>query len=85
MKEIGFIIAAGAILGALFGSWFSKSYLFELKSFKYLFGYLTSLVVALMIYNILKQRKKKPEQSKKKAERMPSLQGKTVNAYSFFF
>ena len=62
---IGFIIAAGAIMGALFGSWFSKSYLFELKSFKYLFGYLTFLVVALMIYNILKQRKKKPEQSKK--------------------
>ena len=62
---IGFIIAAGAIMGALIGSWFSKSYLFELKSFKYLFGYLTFLVVALMIYNILKQRKKKPEQSKK--------------------
>ncbi|MHB8231990.1 MAG: sulfite exporter TauE/SafE family protein [bacterium] len=62
---LGFIIAAGAIPGAIFGSWFSKSYLFELKSFKYLFGYLTFLVVALMIYNILKQGKKKPEQGKK--------------------
>ena len=62
---LGFIIAAGAIIGALSGSWFSKSYLSELKSFKYLFGYLTFLVVALMVYNILKQRKKKPEQSKK--------------------
>ncbi|MCL4429021.1 MAG: sulfite exporter TauE/SafE family protein, partial [Deltaproteobacteria bacterium] len=56
---LGFIIASGAILGALFGSWFSKNFLFELKSFKYLFGYLTFLVVAMMIYNILKQRKKK--------------------------
>ncbi|MHB1661057.1 MAG: sulfite exporter TauE/SafE family protein [bacterium] len=62
---LGFIIAAGAIPGAIFGSWFSKSYLFELKSFKYLFGYLTFLVVALMIYNILKQRKNKPELGKK--------------------
>ena len=62
---LGFIIAAGAIFGALSGSWFSKSYLSELKSFKYLFGYLTFLVVALMVYNILKQRKKKSEQSKK--------------------
>ena len=74
---IGFIIAAGAIMGALFGSWFSKSYLFELKSFKYLFGYLTFLVVALMIYNILKQRKKKPEQSKKErgADAVPAGEG----------
>jgi len=62
---LGFIIAAGAIFGALLGSWFSKSYLSEFKSFKYLFGYLTFLVTALMIYNILKQRKKKTGQSKK--------------------
>ncbi len=62
---LGFIIAAGAIFGALLGSWFSKNFLFELKSFKYLFGYLTFLVVAMMFYNILKQRKKKePEQDK---------------------
>jgi hypothetical protein len=63
--SLSFIIAAGAIFGALFGSWFSKSYLSELKSFKYLFGYLTFLVVALMVYNILKQRKKKLEENKK--------------------
>ena len=74
---IGFIIAAGAIMGALIGSWFSKSYLFELKSFKYLFGYLIFLVVALMIYNILKQIKKKPEQSKKEggADAVPAGEG----------
>lgn len=59
----GFIIAGGAIIGAFFGSWFSKNYLFELKSFKYLFGYLTFIVTALMIYNIIKQKMKKPEQS----------------------
>ena len=73
---LGFIIAAGAILGALSGSWFSKSYLSELKSFKYLFGYLTFLVVALMVYNILKQRKKKPEQSKKEGGADTAPEGK---------
>ena len=62
---LAFIIAAGAIPGALSGSWFSSNYLSEPKSFKYLFGYLTFLVVALMAYNILKQGKKKPGQSKK--------------------
>ena len=74
---IGFIIAAGAIMGALLGSWFSKNYLSELKSFKYLFGYLIFLVVALMIYNILKQIKKKPEQSKKEggADAVPAGEG----------
>ncbi len=73
---LGFIIAAGAIIGALSGSWFSKSYLSELKSFKYLFGYLTFLVVALMVYNILKQRKKKPEQSKKEGGADTAPEGK---------
>lgn len=66
---LGFIIAAGAIFGAIIGSWFSKNFLFELKSFKYLFGYLTFLVVAMMAYNILKQRrKKKTEQDKNNDE-----------------
>ncbi|HEC24961.1 MAG TPA: sulfite exporter TauE/SafE family protein [bacterium] len=56
---VGFTMAFGAIMGAIFGSWLSKNYLFELKSFKYLFGYLTFIVTALMIYKIVKQRIKK--------------------------
>ncbi len=56
---VGFTMAFGAIMGAIFGSWLSKNYLFELKSFKYLFGYLTFIVTALMVYKIVKQRIKK--------------------------
>jgi len=65
----------------LLGSWFSKSYLSELKSFKYLFGYLTFLVTALMIYNILKQRKKKTGQSKKEggADAVPARENGKPN------
>ncbi len=60
---LAFIMALGAIMGATFGSWFSKTYLYELKSFKYLFGYLTFIVAALMIYKVVKQRIKKSKQS----------------------
>ncbi len=80
---LGFIIAAGAIAGALFGSWFSKNYLFELKSFKYLFGYLTFLVVALMIYNILKQRKKKPDTIPAGETNIPSVLKISVKKIDF--
>lgn len=79
---LGFIIALGAIMGALFGSWFSKTYLFELKSFKYLFGYLTFIVTALMIYNIVKQRMKKQEQSKVVNNQNPDM---TVSIGKFSF
>jgi hypothetical protein len=65
LLSVALIIASGAVMGALLGSWFSKNYLFEIKSFKYIFGYLTFAVVALMVYNIIKQRnKKKPENNK---------------------
>ncbi len=59
---LGFIIAFGAIIGAILGSWFSMNYLAELKSFKYLFGYLTFVVAGLMVYNIFKQRKRQNKQ-----------------------
>ncbi|MHB1646486.1 MAG: sulfite exporter TauE/SafE family protein [Candidatus Acididesulfobacter diazotrophicus] len=57
---LGAIIASGGIVGALLGSWFSKHYLYELKSFKYFFGYLTLFIAILLIYKvILKKRKQK--------------------------
>ena len=57
---LGAIIASGGIVGAILGSWFSKHYLYELKSFKYFFGYLTLFIAILLIYKvILKKRKQK--------------------------
>ncbi len=57
---LGTIIASGGIVGAILGSWFSKHYLYELKSFKYFFGYLTLFIAILLIYKvILKKRKQK--------------------------
>lgn len=61
---LALIMALGAIMGATFGSWFSKTYLSELRSFKYLFGYLTFVVAILMIYKVIKQRRKKLRQSR---------------------
>lgn len=52
---VGSIIAAGGIAGAFLGSWFSKTYLSRIGSFKYLFGYLTFVVAILMLYNMGKK------------------------------
>ncbi len=68
---IAFIIAAGAVGGALFGSWFSKNYIYGLKAFKYLFGYLTFFVVGVMAYKMF-LAKKKPD-SLKSGEPCPPL------------
>ncbi|MHB1680866.1 MAG: sulfite exporter TauE/SafE family protein [bacterium] len=63
---LGAIIASGGIVGAILGSWFSKHYLYELKSFKYFFGYLTLFIAILLIYKvILKKRKQKLNSSAK--------------------
>ncbi len=56
---LGAIIASGGIVGAILGSWFSKHYLYELKSFKYFFGYLTLFIAILLIYKVILKKKKK--------------------------
>ncbi len=55
---LGAIIASGGIVGAILGSWFSKHYLYELKSFKYFFGYLTLFISILLIYKIISKKRK---------------------------
>ncbi len=69
---VGFTMAFGAIMGAISGSWLSKTYLFELRSFKYLFGYLTFIVAALMVYKILKQSTKRSKRNNTLSNQNPN-------------
>ncbi|MFW0883757.1 sulfite exporter TauE/SafE family protein [Candidatus Acidulodesulfobacterium sp. H_13] len=81
---VGFTMAFGAIMGAIFGSWLSKNYLFELKSFKYLFGYLTFIVTALMIYKIVKQRIKKSKKGNVEGSKNQDMSDVTyIGKFSF--
>lgn len=81
--SLGFLLAFGSIFGALLGSWFSKNYLSELKSFKYLFGYLTFVVAILMIYNLIKQKIKKKSQDVKLSGFDINKDGVKTNKFSF--
>lgn len=56
--SIGIIMIIAAFIGAIFGAWLSKNYLGALKSFKYLFGYMTLAVGLLMVYKFVMQWKR---------------------------
>jgi uncharacterized membrane protein YfcA len=55
--------AVGAPLGAILGSWFSKTYLSDMTNYKPVFGVLITLVGARVLYEVFS--KNKSEQAKK--------------------
>lgn len=80
---VGFTLGVGAVLGALFGSWFSKTYLSDLKSFKYFFGYIAFMVAALMIYKVLRQRGNKGKKAQHDISKTGVMKEGEMSKFSF--
>lgn len=80
---VGFTLGVGAVLGALFGSWFSKTYLSDLKSFKYFFGYIAFMVAALMIYKVLRQRGNKGKKAHHDTSKTGVMKEGEMSKFSF--
>jgi len=89
LKKILFLVGStlglGGLLGASLGSWISKSYLSDLKSFKYFFGYIAFMVVILMVYKMIKQKhnNKNGKSKKLNVDEFSSLKDGEMSKFSF--